>query len=511
MYQYSSYPGLLPTPNTPILQNKDVGQYIKASSYPIPFQASTAVEYTNVTEVSSWDIQVSLKTVKIKIDWHVGNSSRGSTSKPFPDAVLKAISTYDLYEPSWSSAFANSKFVLRVEWKISSADKAKYQPNSVPDNAFITPASKSTTKRKSVDSGYNSTSTNNVNKSRARNLTADIPRTKLFHSPTKNTPKHDIFRPVKKSSVGTQHCETSKSNTVGFKPLADDQTINNYTASTSHASNSQACHESKMHETLPVHESATEQILSQSSSSKSTNDNLPEQTVSKPVKTFQESSSIHDNTEDTPEWVGETPQFENSSFLEPESFQLSNINPASISSNTLTIIPTNPKFVVSGKSRDDNIETLLDPAVEEFDAQNGEFLSTPENIAIDPEGFIDQNLQADRMNIMGKCRSCNAEIPSYKADFHLLECPRVNPDIIDDFVMSQADAICSDNCEITNILYNYCDYVMHDDELNDIFRRVSDCDKFFLAIEQFLDRTALYLLKRLKISGPHKRLDILHY
>lgn len=110
-YNSSLFPGLLPTPNSPILIHLDSSKYIKQSYYPIPYSASIGIEgyADNIERVTSWDINVSNKTVKLKIEWCVCDSSTNALKTIFPKDVTNSISTYNVNQPTWSTSYSTKK------------------------------------------------------------------------------------------------------------------------------------------------------------------------------------------------------------------------------------------------------------------------------------------------------------------------------------------------------------------------------------------------------------------
>jgi hypothetical protein len=90
---------------------------------------------------------------------------------PFPKAVIKAISSYNLSQPSWSTSYSNKKLLLRAEWKITAtndpnSDSKPYAHSpslNPPSTPFQSPSNASNIE----DSGYKSFDSNthyNVNK-----------------------------------------------------------------------------------------------------------------------------------------------------------------------------------------------------------------------------------------------------------------------------------------------------------------------------------------------------------
>ena len=129
-----SQAGILPTPNSPGIQNGDISSYIKRSYYPIPYQAIIALENCDIHELLSWDINVSIKSIKIKVEW---STAKNNGSIKLPKAVYNSIASYNLTQPTWSSSFNNQTLSFKVEWKIADPkENTNSTPNQVPATAY---------------------------------------------------------------------------------------------------------------------------------------------------------------------------------------------------------------------------------------------------------------------------------------------------------------------------------------------------------------------------------------
>ncbi|CAB4044704.1 Hypothetical predicted protein [Paramuricea clavata] len=221
-------PGLLPTPNSPIIKSSNMDNYIKSSCVPIPYQAVMVAEScSSIVDISSWDINVSTKSLKIKFEWATGDGTRSMSKDPFPKAVIKAISSYNLSQPSWSTSYSNKKLLLHVEWKITAPNDPKsdsksyaYSPSL---NPLSTPFQSSSIASNIEDSGYKSFDSNmryNVNKSRIYS-NSPVPNTKLFHSPSNCSDRHDVYRPKSSGTDNSQSPDKLKSKT--FPKIAETQ------------------------------------------------------------------------------------------------------------------------------------------------------------------------------------------------------------------------------------------------------------------------------------------------
>ena len=83
--------GILPFPKSPTIKNGVPASYIKQSYFPIPYQAIIAIESCNINDVLSWDINVSTKTIKVRIEWSMSNDN--SSNEMFPKAIYNSISS----------------------------------------------------------------------------------------------------------------------------------------------------------------------------------------------------------------------------------------------------------------------------------------------------------------------------------------------------------------------------------------------------------------------------------
>ena len=187
----STSPGILPIPNSPIIKNNDPANYIKCSNYPIPYQATIAVEGTNIHDISSWDISITNQNVKVKFEWSILDDPKQSTVNIFPKAVLNSISQYNLTLPTWSISYSSKKLSLKCEWKYASNN-----PQTNTTSQPYTPITPNTRSPKSFykspnDSGYMSSTANSF-------LNSSTPYLSPHHN---KTPKHDIYRPPFKQPV----------------------------------------------------------------------------------------------------------------------------------------------------------------------------------------------------------------------------------------------------------------------------------------------------------------------
>ena len=117
------------------------------------------------------------------------------------------------------------------------------------------------------------------------------------------------------------------------------------------------------------------------------------------------------------------------------------------------------------------------------DRQNEEFHPSPDSLPVDSNGCIDNSIRADRMCIHGRCRLCNKKVDSYNADLYLIECTKIEHLDIDDFAREYADITNSDYNTIINIIFDYCMCIIHDNEISNIFRKISTFSKLLNELE----------------------------
>ncbi len=183
----------------------------------------------------------------------------------------------------------------------------------------------------------------------------------------------------------------------------------------------------------------------------------------------------------------------------------------STDSNSVKIIPNPRTLVISDCSSDGCIKTEIDPTVPEYDPQNEEFAAPPDVLPLDSDGCLDSNLRVDRMCIPGKCRLCNKHVDSYNVDLHLLDCHRIEQFDIDDFAHEYADITQNSYHDIINVVYDYCQCIMHDDEISIPFRKLSIFRKFLHELNCILDRKAIRVFQKNQLFGQRNRFNILNY
>lgn len=103
--------GLLPTPNSPPITSANMDYFISPSKFPLPYQAVSIIESFPLICSPTWDLNVSSKNVKLKLEWSIsGNGKVGGSSDIFPKPVLKSLATYGLNQPTGSSSCNGAVF-----------------------------------------------------------------------------------------------------------------------------------------------------------------------------------------------------------------------------------------------------------------------------------------------------------------------------------------------------------------------------------------------------------------
>jgi hypothetical protein len=169
-----------------------------------------------------------------------------------------------------------------------------------------------------------------------------------------------------------------------------------------------------------------------------------------------------------------------------------------------------PKYTVSDKSTEKDIILRRDPQV---DPMNSKYVKKPKKMQKSGKNkFLDQKLDAGRMDIVGNCRFCGESLSSCYADFHILTCKKFDEMITTEFYEHLARLISNgDHYNIEGIVYNYCLYELHTAEydVNEFFD-LESFKLFIIEIEQFLDKRAACMLKSIGLSNP-RRFNILKY
>ena len=475
-------PGLLPTPSSPIIKSSNMDNYIKSSCFPIPYQAVMVVEScSSIVDISSWDINVSTKSLKIKFEWSTGDGTRSMSKDPFPKAVIKAISSYNLSQPLRSTSYSNKKLLLRVEWKITATNDPNsdsksyvYSPSpNPPSTPFQSPSNASNTE----DSGYKSFDSNtryNVNKSRLYS-NSPMPNTNLFRSPSKYSNRHDVYRP--KSSGPDNSQSPSKFQPKIFPKTAETpvETVN-----------------------IPNKVDCVNNSQSQASA------------CNQHIDSHASGSKVANNTpvvvEDPNDRPSATDLNSTNTDTSNDNSVNDNITPNKSESSKVTSTPF--KYEILANSKDGDIRAALNPNCILW---QDKFVDIPDDIHIDDNGLIDEKHDASLMGISGSCRRCNKVVASYESDDHLLYCSKIPRDEFDSFCLDQAKLYNTTDCDIEAVATGYCQLEIDFTDLNNIFPKVSQFERFLYVLELFLDNYASKVYKSLNIYGQYKRFNILNY
>lgn len=229
---FNDSPGLLGTPNCSPKQGLSPESYVGRSFFPLPIQCVVLLEGCSLNDVTSWDLAVSSKEVKLKIIWSCNQQSNSGCllSEKFPSNILKAISSYDLARPSWSSSSSPNKLSLNINWQILSTNFSTLSLLSPKRNkdqhnvTFITPDCGNY--RKNFDSGYQSfKAENGCYGSSSSNWRQNIspPKKPNLSSSNRKKSKNDTFRSSLKPPVSKPGDSSNESTS---KVTSQDASLN---------------------------------------------------------------------------------------------------------------------------------------------------------------------------------------------------------------------------------------------------------------------------------------------
>lgn len=467
--------GLLPSPSNHPKQGLPAKYYVGLSSYPLPFQAVVLLEGCCLDEVISWDLSVSSKILKIKIVWsrQAKSNSSYSLNEKLPLNILKAISTFDLARPSWSTSSSGNKLTFNINWPFLSS-----KPSSSPDishtklrtdasinHVFTSPISK--VFHQNLDSGYQS----NYSKSGCYGPNSHNWRQKIspvtnpdFSTPKPKKPKNDVYIPPFKSP------DKSEVNHLSSPTEILD------TKSTSLSipiSPSQPTEISP--KVAPSNIESTENVISKSSKIQCDVSSL----------LFTSKTDIHPNSSKTSDYL-------------PTS--LNKISPAKLSTNcskvtlensesskplaaSKNVFPSEPPASTTNVSIPQVKEAKCDFPTPPAGFPN-KFFPTPKPLPLTEDGFLDPNTQAFFMNIFGKCRLCDSQVSSHLIDLHLLECSGLDHQPIDDFVKSVANKTPLKSKDIISSAKKYSRFELQENKVpNKTFKKMKHYKLFTSKLE----------------------------
>lgn len=219
----SPSPGLLPTPSQPNGDNSNI--FVGRSYYPLPYPLVTILEGSKLSKLISWDISITTKILKLKLDWSTSpkDSDSSSFSKMLPNNIIQAIKIYEISQLSWSISANKNKLSIKIEWQISHAKPKESSlqpriPNVIfsPTNSpnYYTPTPKIF--KNSTDSGFGSANSNSGLHSDSLNWrrSVNLPSNPNFDSPNQTTHHHDIYV--------APNCKVAKASTKSSKISSTD-------------------------------------------------------------------------------------------------------------------------------------------------------------------------------------------------------------------------------------------------------------------------------------------------
>lgn len=171
-----------------------------------------------------------------------------------------------------------------------------------------------------------------------------------------------------------------------------------------------------------------------------------------------------------------------------------------------------PKFTMSPDSKDGNIILVLDSKIDPF---NCKYVPKPRKLPRSGKKkiFLDQNLDAGRMDIPGKCRFCGESVTSCYVDLHILTCSSFDQADVVSFYKNSAIMYKKENHVIETVALNYCLYLLHESHdscnINQLFD-LKSISMFLIDLEAFLAARAAKMFKALGFTNP-RRFNILKY
>ena len=479
--------GLLPSPKSPPISGLQADKYVGSSTYPLPYDAVVVLEGCSIENLLSWDISVSSKAIKVKIEWSCQpNNSNGCViQEKVPKNLIKALRLHDLARPLWSLTSSSSKISIRFEWSIPKAVlqdssmelpplKQKLPPTCLP--AYKTPSQP--VKNIVYDSGYKSfNSTVGCYDPKIQNWrqhTSPVSNPKF--DPSLRNVKHDVFITSKSSNKSTSKAESSSSQRnleISTPALIINSehtlaTVNNYPdpLKSDHVSSVEAL---------------------RASSSKEIDQNMS----SKPSKLPSPESSMS------------TDQM-NASKTSPSSPNISLINNRDANSTTLSHSKA-ISDVDSENSSDDDIPTPP-PGFPKV------FYPTPKPLPLMKDGFLPPTSKAYYMNIPGICRLCDKKVSSYLIDVHLLQCSELDRQSLDHFVKSVMKKTKLKRKQIVEASKQYNGFELDEKTVpNKYFKNSSDYKFFRNELENLTLELVRLAFHTLNIPVEYENFNLLKY
>ena len=413
---------LLPTPTRETIQD-NADPFVGQSYYPLPYPLTIILKGSHLSNLLSWDISVSPKQVKLKLEWATSSddSSCPLIADFLPNIILQAIKFYNIIQPSWLISTAKNKMLTKIEWQISQSKlnvSSSYSPTSNTTlslnkaHEFQTPSPQNF--QNLSDSGFESLNSNRRIHSDCSNWrrSINVPPNPSFDSPRLISHQHDIYvtpkvKDVKVStysskSSSTEHLDLEKSSSPAF--VLKSKSINDKPVT------------SKLQGKTPkVTPNAKDDKASSNPLKNSPNDLHTSSKSPLPVSAQEIKTTKNPNTSNSQGKI-----------------QNQNINPIAdqfFSSKTSSSTPT-PAHDDSSLSKDTSIaaasstECPIPPK-----GFPKTFLEPPNPLPIVGDGFLNLNTAAYFMNISGCCCLCNKTASSHLIDHHLMLCSGLDRNI----------------------------------------------------------------------------------
>lgn len=504
------YFGILPTPNSPKIASTNMNMYVKRSFYPIPYQVVCAIESCNVDSISSWDINVTDKNIKVKVQYDLKDKVlTDSDDVIFPKAVINSIKTYNIVQPTWSTSCNQKKLCLKIDWKLISPSQ---------DSSYVSPSTFSTPQNSGsksypdssniVDSGYMSLSSANILNSHRYVNKVNLPgspvrRTKLFQSPRKEFVQHDIYRPGSKPS-NTSAVQNISSKISTSKNSIDTNRVNESIGRVSNDTGSQISPTDS-----PDLDDYSSSALDPTCHSQPPS-SQPLNPTSQPSLTPQPSQSQDPPTQShdlTPQYQDQTsqssqpshPPISKPTLPNPTQILTSFHQPDSSLNPSLHNPPSPPR---SDESNDKPI----------FDPVKRLFWPCPNPLEVFDDGFLDDELDAYYMDIIGICRLCGDEVPSYLCELHLLECCELERDEVYEFYQKVATEIYSLSENIMDYAKEFCyGTLTATSSPPEDFPNKDSYQNFLRGLDQLFESLTSKVFDELCIHDYRSRFNILKY
>lgn len=519
------YFGILPTPNSPKIHSTNMNMYVKHSYYPIPYQVVCAIESCNVDSISSWDINVTEKTIKVKVQYDLTDKvQRVCDNVMFPKAVINSIKTYNVAQPTWSTSFNQKKLCLKIDWKLTSPS---HDTSYISPSTFSTPANSTNfgatidsgyksynNSRNIVDSGYISSSPANVSNSHryVNKVNVPGPRTKLFHSPKKEFVQHDIYRPDSQRSVSKSVVQNTSTKIPNPKNSIDTSRLNKSNGRVSDDTGSQ---------NFSTDVSAKSDNYSSSTQDPSHQVQPPSSQPLNPTPQPKDPTSQCSQSQDpishdpssqppklTPQQQDQTSQLTPHPKNPPHQPSYPPISKPSLPQPTQVLTsPHNPStHNADSPSPDESNDIPI------FDPANRFFWPCPNPLEVSDDGFLDDELEAYYMDIVGICRLCGDEVPSYLCELHLLECCELERDEVYDFYEKVATEIYSLSENIMEYAKQFCCGILTaTSSPPEDFSNTESYQSFLRGLDQLFESLTSKVFDQLCIYDYRSRFNILKY